>query len=208
MKTASGAILGSAFFAPGCFLVDFGLPLGSQTVHFGATFGRLSRLFGQLWATMCFSFDRGCSGTVPGSILGASGCLPGGVFREFWVVLAVASVICCTLVLFQFRPKFVQIPDQSLLCRWFWPWLACPSVAGAVVSRSVLNYQLTDHGATRPWGHEIRVPNGWLHRIRATFQQALPSTRPRDHSGATGFFAKDQDKGKDHRRARRIRQQK
>ena len=126
MTTASGAILGSAFFAPGRFFVDFGLPLGSQTGHFGATFGRLSRLFGQLWATMCFSFDRGCSGTVLGSILNASGCLPGGIFREFWVILGVASVIRCTSVLFQLRPKFVQIPDQSLLSRWFWPWLACP----------------------------------------------------------------------------------
>ena len=126
MKTASGAILGSAFFAPGRFFVDFGLPLGSQTGHFGATFGRLSRLFGQLWATMCFSFDRGCSGTVLGSILDVSGCLPVGIFREFWVNLGVASVVRCIQVLFQIRPKFVQIPDQSLPCRWFWPWLACP----------------------------------------------------------------------------------
>ena len=93
MTTASGAILGSAFFAPGRFFIDFGVPLGSQTGHFGPTFARLSRLFGQLWATMCFSFDRGCSGTVLGSILGVSGCLPGGIFREFWVILGVASVI-------------------------------------------------------------------------------------------------------------------
>ena len=139
MKTASGAVLGIAFFAPGRFFLDFGAPLGSQIGHFGATFGRLSRLFGQLWATMCFSFDRGCSGTVLGSILGASGCLPGGIFREFWVNLGVASVVRCIQVLFQIRPKFVQIPDQSLPCRWFWPWLACPSVAGAAVARSVLN---------------------------------------------------------------------
>ena len=117
MKTASGAILGSAFFGPGRFLVDFWVQLGSQTGLFGPTFGRLSRLFGQLWATMCFSFDRGCSGTVLGSILGVSGCLPGGIFREFWVVLGVASVIRCIQVLFQLRPKFVQIPDQSLFCR-------------------------------------------------------------------------------------------
>ena len=126
MKTASGAVLGSAFFAPGRFFVDFGVPLGSQTGLFGATFGRLSRLFGQLWVTMCFSFDRGCSGTVLGSILDASGCLPVGIFREFWVNLGVASVVRCIQVLFQIRPKFVQIPDQSLPCRWFWPWLASP----------------------------------------------------------------------------------
>ena len=126
MTNASGAILGSAFFAPGRFFVDFGVPLGSQIGHFGATFGRLSQLFRQLWATMCFSFDRGCSGTVLGSILDASGCLPVGIFREFWVNLGVASVVRCIQVLFQIRPKFVQIPDQSLPCRWFWPWLACP----------------------------------------------------------------------------------
>ena len=48
MKTASGAVLGIVFFAPGRFFVDFGVPLGSQTGHFGTTFGRLSRLFGEL----------------------------------------------------------------------------------------------------------------------------------------------------------------
>ena len=68
------------------------------------------------------------------------GCLEallGGILGRFWVILCVASVICCIPVLFQLRPKFVQIPDQSLLSRWFWPWLACPSVAGAAVARSV-----------------------------------------------------------------------
>ena len=104
MKTASGAILGSTFVGPGCFLVDFRVQLGSQTGHFGATFGRLSRLFGQLWATMCFSFDRGCSGTVLGSILDVSGCLPGGIFRKFWV-LHMFSEVFVDLV-----PKFAQIP--------------------------------------------------------------------------------------------------
>ena len=52
MKTASGAILGSTFVGPGCFLLDFWVKLGSPTGLFGATFGRLSRLFGQLWGHM------------------------------------------------------------------------------------------------------------------------------------------------------------
>ena len=52
MKTVSDAILGSAFVAPGRFLVHFWLQLGSQTGLFGPTFGRLSRLFGQLWGHM------------------------------------------------------------------------------------------------------------------------------------------------------------
>ena len=49
MKTASGGILGSAVFAPGRFLVDFWVQLGFQTGLLGPTFGRLSRLFGELW---------------------------------------------------------------------------------------------------------------------------------------------------------------
>ena len=42
MKTASGAILGSSFFALCRFFVDLGVQLGSQTGLFGPTFGRLS----------------------------------------------------------------------------------------------------------------------------------------------------------------------
>ena len=42
MTTASGAILGSAFFGPGRFLVDVWVQLGCQTGLFGPTFGRLS----------------------------------------------------------------------------------------------------------------------------------------------------------------------
>ena len=71
MTTASGAILGSAFFILGRFFIDFGVQFGSQTGLFGSTLGRLSRLFGQLWATMWFFFDRGFS--------------RGGCWDRFWV---------------------------------------------------------------------------------------------------------------------------
>ena len=43
------------------------------------------------------------------------------------------------LLLFQFCAKFVQIPDQLLFYRLCLTPVALPSVAGAVVSRSVLN---------------------------------------------------------------------
>ena len=115
MKTASGAILGSAFFAPGRFFVDFGVQLGSRTGLFGPTFGRLSRLFGQLWANKWFFFVRRCSGRVLGSILVVPGALPGWILRGFWVILCVASVICCTPVLFQLCPKFVRC--TPVLCQ-------------------------------------------------------------------------------------------
>ena len=39
------------------------------------------------------------------------------ILRGFFRILCVALVIRCVQVLFQLRPKFVQIPDQLLLCR-------------------------------------------------------------------------------------------
>ena len=71
------------------------------------------------------------------------GCLEallGGILGRFWVILCVASVIRCIPVLFQLRPKFGPIPDQLLFYRLCLTPVALPSVAGAVVSRSVLNY--------------------------------------------------------------------
>ena len=41
-KIASDAVSERAFSVPGSFLVDLGIPLGSQDGLFGPTFGRLS----------------------------------------------------------------------------------------------------------------------------------------------------------------------
>ena len=70
------------------------------------------------------------------------GCLEallGGILGRFSVILCVAFVICCIVVLLQLRPKFVQIPDQSLFCRQCLALVGRPSVEGAAVARSVLN---------------------------------------------------------------------
>ena len=75
---------------------------------------------------MWFFFVQGCSGRVLGSILDVLGTLPGGILGGFWVILCVASVVRCILVLFQLRPKFVQIPDQSLFCRLCLTLVALP----------------------------------------------------------------------------------
>ena len=83
MTNASGAILGSAFFAPGRFFVDFGLPLGSQNNPFGPTFGRLSWFFGVLLGHMWFFCAPGCSGRVPGAISGVWGPSREGFWEEF-----------------------------------------------------------------------------------------------------------------------------
>ena len=176
MKTASGAVLGSAFFAPGHFFVDFGVPLGSLIGHFGATFGRLSRLFRQLWATMCFSFDRGCSGTVLGSILDASGCLPVGIFTEFWVNLGVASVVRCIQVLFQIRPKFVQIPYQSLFCRRRFALVGLPFNCRGGGRAERVKFAVPQRGAGVVLNGSVKspVPEGFIY-------PSLPSRRrPQD----------------------------
>ena len=55
------------------------------------------------------------------------------------MVLCVTLVVRGLLFLFQFRPKFGPIPDQLLFYRLCLTPVALPSVAGAVVSRSVLN---------------------------------------------------------------------
>ena len=59
--------------------------------------------------------------TVLGEGAGIDFWSPGGLpvmdFGRFGVILCVASVIRFFLVFFQRRPKFAQIPDQSLFCR-------------------------------------------------------------------------------------------
>ena len=55
------------------------------------------------------------------------------------MVLCVTLVVRGLLFLFQFCPKFGPIPDQLLFYRLCLTPVALPSVAGAVVSRSVLN---------------------------------------------------------------------
>ena len=59
------------------------------------------------------------------------------------MVLCVTLVVRGLLFLFQFCAKFVQIPDQLLFYRLCLTPVALPSVAGAVVSRSVLNNLMT-----------------------------------------------------------------
>ena len=60
------------------------------------------------------------------------------------MILCIALVVCGLLFLFQFRPKFGPIPDQLLFYRLCLTPVALPSVAGAVVSRSVLNSPYPD----------------------------------------------------------------
>ena len=55
-------------------------------------------------------------GEGAGIDFGSPGGLPVMDFGRFWVILCVASVIRFFLVFFQRRPKFAQIPDQSLFC--------------------------------------------------------------------------------------------
>ena len=78
-------------------------------------------------------------GEAPGIDLGCPGEPPGKDFAEFWVILCVTLVVRGLLFLFQVCAKFVQIPDQLLFHRLCLTPVALPSVAGAVVSRSVLN---------------------------------------------------------------------
>ena len=55
------------------------------------------------------------------------------------MLLCVTWVVRGLLFLIQFRPKFDPIPDQLLFYRLCLTPVALPSVAGAVVARSVLN---------------------------------------------------------------------
>ena len=92
--------------------------LGPQLGPLGPTFGRLSRLFGPLFGHLWFSFARGCSGRVPGSILGHPGDPPGKNFETFfgdsrrpfshaWRPESVPS-------LSKFGPKFGSVCRSSL----------------------------------------------------------------------------------------------
>ena len=83
-------------------------------------------------------------GEGAGIDFGSPGGLPGMDFGRLWVILCVASVIRFFLVFFQLRPKLAkfQISRCSTVC--ITPMLPCPSVAGAVVSRSVLNSPYPD----------------------------------------------------------------
>ena len=79
-------------------------------------------------------------GEAPGIDLGCPGEPPGKDFaRILGHSLCVTLVVRGLLFLFQVCAKFVQIPDQLLFYRLCLTPVALPSVAGAVVSRSVLN---------------------------------------------------------------------
>ena len=121
MKIASGAIVGSFFFALHRFFHDLGVRLGPQNELFGATFGRLSRLFGQLLGHTRFFFTCGCSGRI---------------FGRFWMNLCVTLVVCGTLFCSNFVPSLSKF--QITCC--FTVGLALagqPSVAWAVVAQRV-----------------------------------------------------------------------
>ena len=82
-------------------------------------------------------------GEGAGIDFGSPGGLPGMDFGRFWIILCVASVIRFFLVFFQLRPKFAQIPDQSLFCRLCLTLVALPFSCRGGGPRSMLNYTKT-----------------------------------------------------------------
>ena len=78
-------------------------------------------------------------GEAPGIDLGCPGEPPGKDFARILGHSLRHFGRSCLLFLFQFCAKFDQIPDQLLFYRLCLTPVALPSVAGAVVSRSVLN---------------------------------------------------------------------
>ena len=129
-----GSLRGSSFVTRGRFLVNLCVRLGARNGIFGVTFGWLSRLFGQLLASIWFFFARGRSGRVPRMIWDVLGTLRERILVRVLVILCVASVIRGVLVLFQLCPKFVTIPDQSLFYRRCLALVCQPSVAGAAAA--------------------------------------------------------------------------
>ena len=137
--TASRSLWGNTFSAPGRFLVNLWVRLGSQNRLFRATYSQFWRLFGHLLRHMWFFFAQGCSGSVPRPIWDVLETLLERILGGFLAILCIASVIRGVLVLLQLRPKFAPISNQSLFCRRCLAVLCRPSVAGATVAPSVLN---------------------------------------------------------------------
>ena len=137
--TASRSLWGNTFSAPGCFLVNLWVRLGSQNRLFRATYGQFWRLFGHLLRHMWFFFAQGCSGSVPRPIWDVLETLLERILGGFLAILCIASVIRGVLVSLQLRPKFAPISNQSLFCRRCLAVLCRPSVAGATIVPSVLN---------------------------------------------------------------------
>ena len=139
MKTASGAILGSAFFGPGGFLSIFGSNLGPRL----SSLGRLSADFRDFLAncgvTCDFSLLEGARGGSRDRFRVSGGASRQGFCEDFGSF----SASLWSFVAFYFCSNFVpslaqlQISCCSTVC--VSPLLPCPPVAGAVVSRSVLN---------------------------------------------------------------------
>ena len=64
-KIASGALSGRTFSLPGSFLVDFGLPAGTQNIAKTSPGKKELWIFGGRKLTFCFFFVRACSRRVP-----------------------------------------------------------------------------------------------------------------------------------------------
>ena len=109
-------------------MVDFGVPLESQNIPFGPTFGRLSWFFGVLLGHMWFFCAPGCSGRVPGAISGVWGS-PGKDFgRNLNDFLHHSGG--------SWRPSFVPTSSQV------WPHFRSVSVAPPVLPLSRAAHKL------------------------------------------------------------------
>ena len=140
MKTASGAILGSAFFGPGRFLLDFWVQLGCQT----GLLGRLSADFRDFLAncgvTCDFSLLEGARGGSGDRFRMSGGASRQGFWEDFGWFYALLWSFVAFYFCSNFVPSLAQFQISCCSTVSVSPLLPCPSVAGAAVARSVLNY--------------------------------------------------------------------
>ena len=104
------------------FFMNFGLPGAPCWLDFRPTFV-------VFWGTVGSHVVFLCSkvlGEGAGSDFGCLGTLPGRILAGIWVISCITPVVRGAQVLSQLRPKFVQISDQSVLRRRFFPLLILP----------------------------------------------------------------------------------
>ena len=99
------------------------------------------------------------------SILGMLGLSQEGFWEQFGY-LCIASVIRCIRVLFQVRPKFVQIPNQSLFCRWCLAMVALPFSCRGGGRAERVKFAVPKRGAGVVLNGSVKssVPEGLLRR--------------------------------------------